>query len=123
MNLKMHRRLFMISCLHVHVSVGAGCMVMQCWCSLRVTRHSQLFRDCLQSYKMMVHVYVVPGCHSRSDSEKQLSFYILPLANHHLLKKWGSNIGRKYLPLNDITRVCTLHFESEKNKYSNKVPS
>ena len=71
----------------------------------------------------MVHVCCVPGCHSRSDREKQLSFYRLPLAKHHLLKKWASNIGRKDLPLNNNTRICSLHFESGKNKYSIEVPT
>ena len=82
----------------------------------------KVFRDCLQRHKM-VHVCTVPGCHSRSDREKQLSFYRLLLSNHHLLKKWASNIGRKDLPLNNNTRVCSLHFQSGKNKYSNEVPT
>ena len=35
----------------------------------------------------------------------------------------ASNIGRKDLLLNNNTSVCSLHFQSGENKYSNEVPT
>ena len=96
----------------------AGSMVSAGWFGLRVIG--------VQSFQRLLakmHVCAVPGCHSKSDREKQLSFYRLPLSNHHLLKRWASNIGRKALPLNNNTRVGSLHFQSGKNKGSNEVPT
>ena len=71
----------------------------------------------------MVHSCVVPGCNSRSDRDSHLAFCRLPLDNHQLLSKWASNIRRKDLPLNKNTRICSLHFESGKNKSSDEVPT
>ena len=60
----------------------------------------------------MVHVCVVPGCSNRSDRERNLSFYHLPLKNKKLLRLWIHKIGRKNLPLNNNSRVCSAHFEN-----------
>ena len=58
----------------------------------------------------MVHFCCVPGCSNRSDRERQLSYYGLPLKNKKLLKEWIHKIGRKNLPLNSSTRICSEHF-------------
>ena len=58
----------------------------------------------------MVHVCVVPGCSNRSDREKHISFHCLPLKNKSLLRMWIHKIGRKNLPLNNNSRVCSVHF-------------
>ena len=58
----------------------------------------------------MVHCCCVPGCSNRSDRERHLSFFRLPLTNKSLLKAWIHRIGRKNLPLNPNTRVCSEHF-------------
>ena len=58
----------------------------------------------------MVHVCCVPGCSSRSDREKCLSFFSLPLRNKKRLKQWIHKIGRVNLPINSSTRVCSRHF-------------
>ena len=58
----------------------------------------------------MVHFCVVPGCSNKSDRDTHLSFHRLPLKNKSLLKIWIHKIGRKNLPLNDNSRVCSEHF-------------
>ena len=58
----------------------------------------------------MVHVCVVPGSSNRSDRETHLSFHCLPLKNKPLLKKWIHKIGRKNLPFNGASCVCSVHF-------------
>ena len=58
----------------------------------------------------MVHVCVVPGCFNRSNREKHLTFHSLPLKNKKLLQAWVHKIGRKNLPLNKESRVCSEHF-------------
>ena len=58
----------------------------------------------------MVHVCVVPNCSNRSDRERRLSFHCLPLKNKALLKVWAHKIGRKNLPLNNNSGVCSAHF-------------
>ena len=55
---------------------------------------------------------VVPGCSNRSDRETELSYHRLPLKNKGLLKIWIHKIGRKNLPLNDNSRVCSAHFDN-----------
>ena len=60
----------------------------------------------------MVHVCVVPGCSNRSNRETELSYHSLPLKNKKLLKVWIHKIGRKNLPLNNSSRVCSAHFEN-----------
>ena len=60
---------------------------------------------------IMVHCCCVPGCSNRSDRERHLSFFTLPLKNKTLLKVWIHRIGRKNLPINRNTRVCSQHFE------------
>ena len=58
----------------------------------------------------MVHFCCVPGCSNRSSRESRLSFFGLPLKKKALLKKWIHCIGRKNLPVNSNTRVCSDHF-------------
>ena len=59
----------------------------------------------------MVNFCVVPGCSNRSNREKDLSYYRLPLKDKKLLQVWVHKIGRKSLPLNGNSRVCSQHFE------------
>ena len=59
----------------------------------------------------MVHCCCVPGCSNRSDRESHLSFFGLPLKKKALLKQWIHLIGRKNLPVNSHTRICSCHFE------------
>ena len=40
-----------------------------------------------------------------------LLFHLLPLKNKTLLKKWQHQIGRKNVPLNNNSRVCSKHFK------------
>ena len=58
----------------------------------------------------MVHACVVPGCSNRSDRETSLSYFHLPLKDKGLLKTWIYKIGRKNLPLNSNSRICSEHF-------------
>lgn len=58
----------------------------------------------------MVHCCCVPGCSSRSDRERHLSFFGLPLKNKSVLRQWVHLIGRKNLPINSHTRICSSHF-------------
>ena len=73
----------------------------------------------LQNHRM-VNTCVVPGCGSRSDRDHHLSFHLLPLKNKPLLKKWLHQIGRKNVPLNKNSRVCSRHF---KNSHLRKLHS
>ena len=57
-----------------------------------------------------MHFCCVPGCSNRSNRESHLSFFRLPLKKKALLKKWIHCIGRKNLPVNSNTRVCSVHF-------------
>ena len=59
----------------------------------------------------MVNTCVVPGCGNRSDRDHHLSFHALPLTNKGLLKQWLHQIGRKNVPLNRNSRVCSKHFK------------
>ena len=67
----------------------------------------------LQNHRM-VNTCVVPGCESRSDRDHHLSFHLLPLKNIPLLKKWLHQIGRKNVPLNKNSRVCSRHFKNSR---------
>ncbi len=58
----------------------------------------------------MVHFCCVPACSNNSNRDKQLSFYSLPLNRKALLKQWIHAIGRKQLPINRHTRICSSHF-------------
>ena len=58
----------------------------------------------------MVYFCVVPGCSNKSDRDSHLSFHRLPLKNKSLLKIWIHKIGRKNLPLNKNSCVCSEHF-------------
>ena len=75
----------------------------------------------------MVRVCCVPNSSSRSNREQTLSYYGLPLTNKKLLKQWIHRIGRKNLPLNKSTVVCSRHFvgtESQKRLLRpDEVPS
>ena len=65
----------------------------------------------------MAHVCMVPGCSNRSDREKNLSFHCLPLENKTLLRTWIHKIGRKNLPLNNNSRVCSAHIICSTGRY------
>ena len=58
----------------------------------------------------------VPGCSTRSERDKDVSFHRLPLRDKKLLKIWIYKIGRKNLPLSASTRVCSRHFIQSKNR-------
>ena len=60
--------------------------------------------------RIMVHFCCVPGCSNRSSRERYLSYFALPLKNKKLLRNWIHKIGRKKLPINASTRVCSDHF-------------
>ena len=73
----------------------------------------------------MVHVCCVPCCSSRSDRERNLSYFGLPFQDKKLLKQWIHRIGRANLPLNRSTRICSRHFiKAEGRKLcQDEVPS
>ena len=58
----------------------------------------------------MPHHCVLPRCTKNSLTHPRLSFHSLPLRNKALLKVWIHRIGRKNLPLNSNSRVCSDHF-------------
>ncbi len=58
----------------------------------------------------MVHFCCMPTCSNNSNRDKHLSFYSLPLKRKALLKQWIHAIGRKQLPINRHTRICSRHF-------------
>ena len=58
----------------------------------------------------MAHFCAVPGCSNRSNRDTRLSYFGLPLKKKALLKVWIHKIGRKNLPLNSNTRVCSDYF-------------
>ena len=64
----------------------------------------------------MVNFCIVPGCSNRSDKETSLSYFHLPLKNQKLMKTWIHKIGRKNLPLNNISRVCSVHFHNARGR-------
>ena len=66
----------------------------------------RLLENCVR----MVHFCCVPGCSSDSMKKPSLSFHRLPLNNKKQLKVWIHKIGRKNLPVNSNTRVCSKHF-------------
>ena len=61
---------------------------------------------------VMVHVCCIPVCSNRSDRERNLSYFGLPLQNQRLLKLWIHQIGRTNLPVNGSTRICSRHFQN-----------
>ena len=73
----------------------------------------------------MVHVCCVPSCSSRSDRERNLSFFSLPLKNKKLLRQWIHVIGRSNLPVNGGTRICSRHFVKAEGRklHASEVPS
>ena len=58
----------------------------------------------------MVHFCCVPGCANRSNRETCLSYFKLPIRRRLILKQWVHAIGRKNLPINNSTRICSVHF-------------
>ena len=52
----------------------------------------------------------MPGCSNRPSRESHLSYFALPLKNKKLLRNWIHKIGRKKLPINASTRICSDHF-------------
>ena len=58
---------------------------------------------------------IVPGCSTYfyKGGKCAQHFHRLPLKNKALLKSWLQNIKRKDPPVNEYTRVCSDHFESE----------
>ena len=58
----------------------------------------------------MVHFCAVPGCSNHYGRDTLVSFFALPLKNKRLLKIWIHKIGRKDLPINSSTRICSDHF-------------
>ena len=73
----------------------------------------------------MVHFCSVPDCSCNSNRDKQLSFFSLPLKRKALLKRWIHVIGRKNLPVNRHTRICSRHFinASKRLLRPDEVPS
>ena len=43
-------------------------------------------------------------------------YFHLPLKNKNLLKVWIHRIGQKNLPLNNVSRVCSIHFENAQGR-------
>lgn len=64
----------------------------------------------------MVHFCAVPGCSNNSTKKPELSFHRLPLKDKKLIKIWIHKIGRKNLPVNGNTRVCSEHFVNSANR-------
>ena len=73
----------------------------------------------------MVHFCCVSSCSNRSDRETGLSFHCLPLKRKRVLKQLIHVIGRKKLPLNKSTRVCSDHFPGSRGRMLrlDEVPS
>ena len=67
----------------------------------------------------------MPGCSNRSNRERNLSYFKLPLTRKTVLKQWIHVIGRKNLPINNSTRVCSMHFVDANGRLLRKdeVPS
>ena len=59
---------------------------------------------------IMVHFCCVPGCANRSNRDAGISYFKLLLKRNSILKQWIHIIGRKNLPINNGTRVCSVHF-------------
>ena len=92
-------------------------MVSASWFGLRVTRCSKFSEIACKDTIWCMFVLcleVIAGQIVRSSCHSIDCLYQITM---HLLKKWASNIGRKDLPLNNNTRVCSLHFQSGKIKY------
>ncbi len=79
----------------------------------------------LRPIPQQVNVCCVPFCSSRSNRERSLSYYGLPLKNKSLLKQWIHVIGRANLPVNTSTRICSRHFVNAEGRrlYAGEVPS
>lgn len=59
---------------------------------------------------------MVPGCNNSTISRPDLSFHRLPLKRKAVLRVWIHKIGRKNLPLNNNSRVCSEHFVNSTNR-------
>ena len=69
----------------------------------------------------------VPGCFSNSNTDVDLSFYVIPNGkskeNILLIKKWLHMISRKDFQPTDGHRVCSKHFLGVRKTYMNNVPT
>lgn len=65
-----------------------------------------------------MHYCSVPGCSSRSDRNKDMSFYRLP-QNEGLLHQWM--LKARLSNVTKSTRICSIHFN--KKRKGNDVPS
>lgn len=67
-----------------------------------------------------MHLCCVPGCQSRSDKDKGVSFYRLPASNTELHYQWVTTAR-----LNKVTkhsRICSIHFHNGKRDSPDDVP-
>ena len=88
-------------------------------CCMFFTQCTQ-FRTNVYFRSMPFHC-IVPHCTSRSGNPG-ISFYRLPLNNPALLKQWLLNIRRENTPINQNSRVCSLHFKDGKKTGKSDVP-
>ena len=58
----------------------------------------------------MVGFCCVPGCSNNSKRNSKLSFFSLALKRKGILKQWIHCVGRKNVPINKHTRLCSEHF-------------
>ena len=67
----------------------------------------------------------VPGCSNESTKQTSLSYFKLPMKRKDVLRKWVHRIGRKNLPINEETRVCSEHFvnAADRRLRIDEVPS
>ena len=70
---------------------------------------------------MHINNHKPPWCNSKSYQESHLTLFCLPLCKKTLLRKWLSNIEKKWRP--ESPRVCSLHLEHGKNKRKNEIPT
>ena len=59
------------------------------------------------------------GCTNSSDMKMKKSWYRLPLENKELLSKWLAKIRRTNTPVNEHSRLCGDHFETDRFR---KIP-
>ena len=59
---------------------------------------------------MMVHFCCIPGCANWLNRDTGVSYFNLPLKIKSILRQWIHIIGRKNLPINNSTRVCSVYF-------------
>ena len=73
----------------------------------------------------MVSFCCVPSCSNNSTRNSKLSFFSLPLKRKVVLKQWIHRVGRKNLPINKHTRICSEHFVQARGRLlrPDQVPS